>query len=76
MQESGRQFYQREEQLDNYMVKEYFKPSQMAPVQNPSLDFGTFNEFKLDDLINLQSDGFSEGKAVRLAFVESSSIHL
>lgn len=47
MQESGRQFYQREEQLDNYMVKEYFKPSQMAPVQNPSLDFGTFNELEV-----------------------------
>jgi ABC-type lipopolysaccharide export system ATPase subunit len=35
-----------------------------------------FNEFKLDDLINLQSDGFNEQKVIRLAFVSKNAVHL
>lgn len=62
--------------LDPFKVKTYAKPNHTLNTQSLQLDFGTLNEFKLDDLVDLQSDGFSEFKRVRLAFVEKNALHL
>jgi hypothetical protein len=40
------------------------------------LDFGLLNQYKLEDLINVQSDGLKEGTVVRVAFLENHSLHL
>lgn len=62
---------------DPFKVKTYAKPNHSPNTQSLlQLDFGTLNEFKLDDLVDLQSDGFSEFKRVRLAFVEENALHL
>jgi hypothetical protein len=73
---SSSQHQQREENLDSYLVKSYLKPSHLNSPHTSATDYGTFNQYKLDDLIDLQGDGFNEHRVIRLAFVENNSIHL
>ena len=56
------------DQFRAFQVRSYLRPT-IGSNQQHSQNYGTFNEFKLDDLINLQSDGFNDPKVIRLAFV-------
>jgi putative protein kinase ArgK-like GTPase of G3E family len=61
--------------LLKYEVHSRLRPSvERSP--HPNFDFGVLNQYKLEDLINVQSDGFKEGAVLRIAFVENHSLHL
>ena len=71
-----RPFQVSNEHLSAFTIPSCPKPKHLLEAKHTSLDYGTLNEFKLDDLVNLQSDGFNDHRVIRLAFVDNHSIHL